>query len=111
MPNAKCYCRAFCIITISQVVRELMPMLTDFSVVMSISVSPQPAIPESGNHLGLSTSGMAINQRFAVVGLRNRQAWSTVLMRWAFSYPVTTNPVAAKGMGEFGGGQHFLFPM
>ena len=54
-------------------------------------------ILKGGNHLRLCASGMAMNQRLAVIALRNRQARSLVLMRWAFSYPVTTNPVATKG--------------
>ena len=49
---------------------------------------PLPAILKCGDDLRLSASGMAMNQRLAVIGLRNRQARSLV--------------VAANGGREFG---------
>jgi hypothetical protein len=54
------------------------------------------------DRLSLSASGVAIKQQLAVVGFPNRQAWSPVLMGRTFGYPATTDPLAAKGVREFG---------
>ena len=63
---------------------------------------PQHGMLKGYDHLRLSASGMAIKQQLAVVAFSNREAWCPVVMRRATRHPNVTNPLAAKGVREFG---------
>ena len=87
---------------VTLVVKWLARRRPKFLVVLLIG-GPLPAILKCGDDLRLSASGMAIKQQLAVVGFPNGQAWRIpVLMGRTFGYPATTDPLAAKGVREFG---------